>query len=174
MTNRSPQAGRMERLFGWLPSAKSRTAPQDTEVSEVERTWRHKTLLTQSELSFLHVLNRVVQDRCLILTKARMADLFGFRRGEEASPVFEKIGSQHVDFVLCDPRTSEMLVAIEVDERAYVDAARAERNRFMDRLFAWNRLPLIRVPSSFLYAPEKLRRELSRVLGDARLQAIGN
>lgn len=168
MTNRSPQAGRMEKLFGWMSSGKSRTtAPSDTDRTAVERTWRHKTLLTPAELSFLHVLTRVVQGRCLIVAKARLADLFGLRREEETSPAFERINCKHVDFVLCDPRTSEMLAAIEIDDSRQ---DRSERNRLMDRLFTWNHLPLIRVPSSFIYAPEKLGRELAKVLGEGRLQ----
>lgn len=169
MTNRSPQAGRMEKLFGWISSAKSRsTSPLDRERSVVERTWRHKTLLTPAELSFFHVLSRVVDGRYLIMTKARLADLFGLRREEETSPAIERINCKHVDFVLCDPRTSEMLAAIEIDDSRQ---DRTERNRLMDRFFSWNHLPLIRVPSSFIYAPEKLGRELAKVLGENSFQA---
>lgn len=165
----------MERLLGWLPSAKPRTAPITDQFDRAAtRTWRSRTALTPAELSFFHVLTRVVQDRCLILTKTRMADLFGLRRSEESLPAFDRIGCQHVDFVLCDPRTSEMLAAIEVDDRPLDQPGKHERDRFMDRLFAWNRLPLIRIPSTFIYAPEKLRRELSQVLGEGRLQAVGN
>lgn len=173
MTSRSPQAGRMERLLGWLPSAKPRTSPNTDQFDRTaSRTWRNRTALTPAELSFLHLLTRVVDGRFLILTKTRMADLFGLRRNEESLPAFDRIGRQHVDFVLCDPRTSEMLAAIEVDDRPLDHPDRVDRDRFMDRLFAWNRLPLIRIPSTFIYAPEKLRRELARALGDRELQAV--
>jgi len=160
----------MQKLREWWSAGKTPEF-RDTDRTAVERTWRHKTLLTPAELSFFHVLSRVVQGSCLIVAKTQLADLFGMRREHSA---FEKIGQQHIDFLLCDPRTSEMLAAIEVDDHPREHPGRQERDRFMDRLFTWNHLPLIRVPSTFIYAPEKLRRELAKVLGENRLQPLAN
>jgi hypothetical protein len=69
---------------------------------------------------------------------------------------------KRVDFVLCDPSTSGILAGIEMDENAATGPERAERERFIDDLFASNGLPLLRVPVKGHEELERLRDWLGR------------
>ena len=123
-------------------------------------TARNETLLTPAELSFFHVLERLVVPRYRVSSKVRLADLFDVKRLPGHRAALNKIIAKHVDFVVCEPATSKVLVAIELDDRSHEREDRIERDHFVNELFASNGLPLLRIPVEWSYNPVALRAKL--------------
>jgi len=117
-------------------------------------------LLTPAELSFFHVLERLVVPRYRVSSKVRLADLFDVKRLPGHRAALNKIIAKHVDFVVCEPATSKVLVAIELDDRSHEREDRIERDHFVNELFASNGLPLLRIPVEWSYNPVALRAKL--------------
>ncbi len=66
-----------------------------------------------------------------------------------------------MDFVLCDPRTFAILLAIELDDRTHqTDPRRRERDVFVDGALAAAGVPLLRVPVQRSYDVRALQTQL--------------
>ena len=103
-------------------------------------------LLTPGELLFYRMLSPLVSPRCLVFAKVRLADLFEVGPGHDRQAACQMLSGKRLDFVLCDPSTSDVVAGIEMDENAPEAPDRSDRERFVDDLFSSNGLPLFRVP----------------------------
>ena len=75
-----------------------------------------------------------------------------------------RINRKHVDFVLCDPASLQPRCAIELDDASHQRPDRAERDAFVEAVFAGARLPLLRLPARRAYAAQELTARLQAVL----------
>ena len=108
-------------------------------------------LLTRNEAAFFRVLAEVVGNRYLISCKVRLADIItcderDWRRGHA-----NRIAQKHVDFVVTHITSSQIVAAIELDDRSHLRLERRLRDVFMNDLFRQMRVRLIRVPASWTY-----------------------
>lgn len=132
---------------------------------EVTPYERRKRLVTRSELAFFRVLREVVNNDWEIFAMVRIADLLTIPRGTEKHRSWlNRILSKHIDFVICDSDTLEVLVAIELDDASHQQAARIERDRFVNAAFADAGLPLLRVPVADSYDAGSLRKDIERAM----------
>ncbi len=152
----APPPLRAARSAGPLPLP----PPIPPALPALDLTLRRDALLTPAELVFFRALEPLVKPTYAVFSKVRLADLFDVRAGRGRQAAFNQISAKHVDFVLCDPATSKVLAAIELDDRSHQRPDRVERDRFVNDLFAANHLPLIRVPVARSYPPEQLRATL--------------
>jgi len=74
-----------------------------------------------------------------------------------------KILAKHIDFVLCDPGSLEVKVAIELDDSSHQRKDRQERDEFVDHAFESADLPLVRFPVKSSYHS----REIREIINDA-------
>lgn len=124
------------------------------------------SILERSELVFYRALQRAVGSQAIICPKVRLGDLFYVKRPErdETPAYFYKISSKHVDFLLCSPRNLRPLVGIELDDKSHLQDKRQVRDTFVNAVFATANLPLLRIPTQTIYAPEDLRAQLAPYL----------
>lgn len=122
-------------------------------------------LLTRNEAAFYRVLHSQVGDRYQISCKVRLADLITCSDRDWKRGHANRIAQKHVDFVLCRPLSSRILVAVELDDRSHLRASRQYRDRFVDQLFRSADIRLIRVPARWNYDDGTV----ARFLADARL-----
>lgn len=120
------------------------------------------TLLNHGELLFFRTLEPLVSPRCLVFAKVCLADLFAVDDCPCRQAATAMLTGKRIDFVLCDPSSSGVMAAIELDENAAEGEDRAERERFVNDLFASNGLPLIRVGVGATGDDEGLREDLAR------------
>jgi hypothetical protein len=125
-------------------------------------TTRCDTLLSPAELSFFHVLEKLVAHRYRVSYKVRLADLFNVKLQKGHQSALNKITAKHVDFVVCEPSTSKVIAAIELDDRSHAREDRVQRDHFVNDLFAEHGLPLLRVPAAWSYNPVGVRAELAK------------
>ncbi len=123
---------------------------------------RSDQLLTPAELAFFAVLEPILSPSCRLSSKVRLADLFKVIQGPGQQSAFNKIVGKHIDFVITDSATSRILCGIELDDSSHQRPDRIERDRFVNEIFARNKLPLVRVPFSWTYYPQGLRDKLTK------------
>jgi len=128
-------------------------------------------LLTRGEAAFFGPLCRALDGRFLVMCKVRLADIVtcsddNWRRGWGAA-----IAQKHLDFVLCDVRTTRFVLAIELDDRSHARPDRRRRDRFVNQVLAQGGVQLIRVRASAWYSVASIReRILHRLHGGSELQ----
>ena len=132
--------------------------------------------LSPAEHSFFMVLKTVVADSALISIKVGLGDLF-YAMSKEPSKyrIFtNKIDRKHVDFLLCDPKTVQPILAIELDDKSHQRSDRQARDEFVEKVFEVARLPLVRVPVKHAYSTSELQALLKPYLapGEQVIAAI--
>jgi len=63
-------------------------------------------------------------------------------------------------FLLCNNRTLEPLLAIELDDKGHRQYDQRETNEFKNKAFAIAKLPLLRVPVQKTYPRRELREKI--------------
>lgn len=117
-------------------------------------------LLTKAERSFYGVLESVVPDDLVIMSKVRIADVLVACKTlhtNDKRRLFAKISSKHFDFVLCNKADLSFVAAIELDDSSHQRKDRIERDKFVDMACASAGFPLYHCKAKYAYQPEELR-----------------
>jgi len=123
------------------------------------------SFFTTGEGSFYRVLKSTLGDEFEIFGQVRIADLLEVKRGlsnSQRQKHFNKIQAKHVDFVLCDPTTLNIICAIELDDKSHKRKDRVARDNFLDEAFKAAGLPLVRFKAKYTYAHNEIIENLSR------------
>jgi hypothetical protein len=106
-----------------------------------------------------------VNDDWEIFAMVRIADLLVVPKGTRNHRSWlNKILSKHIDFVLCDKDSLEVLAGIELDDPTHLKPARMQRDRFVNGAFADAGLPLLRIPASEGYDVSNIRKMIDKVI----------
>ena len=115
-------------------------------------------LVTKAELRFYKSLRKAVLDDWEIFAMVRIADILRVERGiKNRRGWVNKILAKHIDFVLCDPNSLEIIMGIELDDSSHQRADRIERDKFVDRAFDSAGIPLLRIPVRSKYFAREVR-----------------
>ncbi|RYD71254.1 MAG: DUF2726 domain-containing protein [Verrucomicrobiaceae bacterium] len=120
-------------------------------------------LLTAGERAFAKVLYNAVGNDFRICHKVRLADVIVVRKGtsnKHQRTWFNRICGKHLDFVLCDRDTFEIIGIIELDDRSHRHASRQERDAFIDAALTAAGLPILHVPAQRSYSVGMLRGQI--------------
>ena len=126
-----------------------------------------ESLMTESELRFFAVLEEALADSLRIHSKVRLEDIIQVRAGTDPRTAFaarNRIKSRHIDFVLCDPDTLEILASVELDDRSHDRPDRMERDDFVDEALRVSGIPCIRFAVQDQYCPREIRGAIERWL----------
>lgn len=123
------------------------------------------TLLTPAELKFYSALKRAVPADAAIMMKVRMADIINCDDRNWRAGWGPKISAKHIDFVLIDPKTTRILLAIELDDSThYTNPDRIERDQFVNKAFEFAGVPLLRVNVQKLYNISTLATSIQKII----------
>lgn len=120
-------------------------------------------LFTPAERSFLAALETALGPAWRVYGKVRLADVLDVGPGlapAARTRAFNRIAAKHVDFVLCDAATLDVLAVVELDDRSHAAARRQQRDAFLEQACAAAPLPLLRIPAQASYSIEALREQL--------------
>ena len=82
-------------------------------------------LVTKAELRFYKSLRKAVLDDWEIFAMVRIADMLRVEKGvKNRRGWLNKILAKHIDFVLCDPNSLEIVMGIELDDSSHQRAPR--------------------------------------------------
>lgn len=152
-------------IQGWLGDGKGDSAENEKEPLPYHL---RDGLLSSAELSFYHVLKQATPDY-QALAKVNLGDLFMPKHPDHAKwrMYRNKIDRKHVDFLLCDPKTLQPLLGIELDDKSHQRKDRQQRDRFVDRVFAVAGLPLLHVRAAYSYSVGEVAAQVEQSLNGA-------
>ena len=113
--------------------------------------------LSAAELSFYHVLLTAVDAKHTLLTKVNLGDIFYVQQPHKNVAARNRIDRKHVDFLLCDAKTMEPVLGIELDDSSHQKKKQQEKDIFQDAVFAAAELPILRIKAARSYLPQKLQ-----------------
>lgn len=120
-------------------------------------------LLTPNEHAFFKVLLPMVEGQYHVFAKVRIEDIIQVPTEveyRERQKLRGRIKSRHIDFVICDRTTLEVLTCIELDDKSHRRAKSKEADEYNDRAMRDAGVPLIRVPARMGYSEEYLKSYL--------------
>ncbi len=118
------------------------------------------TLLTPAELQFYKVLKAVAQNRYDVSCKVRLGDIINCTDYYWHKGYGPKISAKHIDFVLHDPNTSEIILCIELDDKSHNRLERIARDKFLNKTLETADVRLLRVPVTRGYDMAKLEKDI--------------
>lgn len=126
---------------------------------------RQPHLMTSAEVLFLETLRDTVPSTVDIYAQVRLANLLFVNAafGNDPTP-FYRIQGKCVDFVLCDRRTSRILLVVELDDSSHNLPERQARDQFVERALGHAQVPLLRVPCKAQYSAAALKRSIRAAL----------
>lgn len=133
----------------------------DTPKSEVYPYKVRDNFLSNAELSFYHVLSSVVGNKATICVKVRLSDILYTSRPHENRASMNRIQQKHLDFLLCNPKTMQPILGIELDDSSHNRADRKERDDFIDKAFEAAGLPVIHIKNQNSYNTQEITREMA-------------
>lgn len=131
-----------------------------------EHGFVRKALLTGNEIDFFRRLQRVLGRDFQVLPQVSMGAVMGTTLTAEHPdywPVRESFASKIIDFVICDPKTFNPLLVVELDDTMHDFA----KDRTRDALVSRCGLRTVRFWSRNKPDDATLRTELYRWLGNA-------
>jgi|SRR5665213_369771 len=130
-----------------------------TSVGEIQYQTRG-ALLSPAELSFFKVLQNAVGKSVLVCPKVRLADILKPAEKQNYQTALNKISRKHIDFVLCDPATTEVFGVVELDDKSHDRTDRITRDSFVDSAFAVAGIQIVHFKASASYSIEEVRQQL--------------
>lgn len=105
--------------------------------------------LSVAELSFYRTLGTFLQNKAIVCPKVAVKEIVFVPKGvgKEYMKFLNWISKKHVDFVLCDAVTMQVVCAVELDDKSHQKEARKERDEFIDRVFETAKIPLFHIPA---------------------------
>lgn len=111
--------------------------------------------MSATELALFRALQDMAGNHYVICPKVSLNDIFFIVRPNENVHFFNKIFRKHVDFLLCDPKSFQPSIGIELVKPVLKSEAR-EADQFMEDLFLSAGIPLVHVPSTERYSQHDL------------------
>lgn len=125
-------------------------------------------MLSRGELFFYLALRRAVAGAYIIAFKVRLADLVTCDDADWDAGFGHMIARHHLDFVLCDRETTEVVLAIELDDRSHRKLARKRRDRFVTGALKAAGIPLLRVRAAARYDTQVLDRDIAALISKSK------
>lgn len=129
-----------------------RGKPQQQKKMPDKFPYYRKNLLTKNEWVFFKKLKEITDRNNLhILSKVRLIDLVDVNDNlpyKEKMSYKARIIQKHIDFVLVNPDSFKVYIAIELDDSSHDTKERKERDEFLDKVCENAKLPLIHCRST--------------------------
>jgi hypothetical protein len=128
-----------------------------------------RALLSKGELAFYRALTVAIADNWVISVKIRLADVIWCPPAEWKTAHGARVSQKHLDFVLYDRETTEVVLAVELDDRSHARSERRARDAFVDEVLERCGVLLLRVRAAAVYDVAALQTRLEALAGCQRL-----
>jgi len=113
---------------------------------ENKLTYRTVPLFSPAEKNFLKALDRSVGKKYRIFAKVRIADIVlpgKMLNQKQWRKHFWKISSKHIDYVLCDYKTLDIVCLIELNDKSHQRKDRKDRDILVTKICESANIPLV-------------------------------
>ncbi|MCL9781336.1 DUF2726 domain-containing protein [Vibrio sp. S4M6] len=120
-------------------------------------------LLNLKEGAFFNALKTAVGDNGVVMAKVNMASIVGpeAKSKKQWFVANNRIAKSYFDYVVCDPRTLEVRVVIELDNGFELNKGKVEREKLLIHVCKSANIPLIGTSIKHSYQVSRLRRLLA-------------
>ncbi|MCG9699600.1 DUF2726 domain-containing protein [Vibrio natriegens] len=121
-------------------------------------------LLRGQEAAFFNALRTAVGEHAVIFSKVNMSSLVAPKDIKNKRQLFvasNRISRSYFDYVICDPRTLEPRVILELDDGKPLNKGKAARQKLLIHVCKTANLPLIGTSIKHSYQVGRLRRLLA-------------
>jgi Protein of unknown function (DUF2726) len=126
---------------------------------------RKDRLITVGEKAFWGPLHLAVKGKYRLFMKVRLLDVVTHPEGRREGKLwFRKIRGYHLDFVICEPKTTRPLLVVELDDRSHRGSKQARRDDFKNQVLRCAGIPLLRVPAAEAYDPAELAGKIASLI----------
>ncbi|HBF07798.1 MAG: hypothetical protein CMD81_15150 [Gammaproteobacteria bacterium] len=122
------------------------------------------------ERLFLGHLVWAVGRHVIIMGKVRLADVITLGpdlKGKMRKEAYDRIARQHIDFVLCDKKTTQILCAVELYDPTANPKQTLMQARFIDDVFKQAGIPIARFPRAKKYLSHEIESAVRKTLAAA-------
>ncbi len=122
-------------------------------------------LLTKAEKSFYKVLCLACGDDLTVFVQVRVSELLSVNKSKEKgfhAKWMNKIDRKSIDFVICDPESLSVILAIELDDKSHEKPHRVKRDAFILKAFEAAGINLLRQKVKAKYSPQEIRGMIER------------
>jgi len=126
----------------------------------------HRDILSIAELRFFTVLKTLIPDDLYLSVKPRLGDLIDVEQiiKDKDAGWIRNYGaatwSKHIDFVIFDVETAEVILCIELDDASHNRAENKARDIFKNKALKAAEIPLLRIKVAHRYAPQTLQKKI--------------
>ena len=133
--------------------------------TEFPKYQKNRSLPTKPEHILHRALLRAIGSEHVIHPKVRMGD-FVYLANEPQDRKFHvnQVLCKHVDFLVCDHRTLEPLLVVELDDSSHKQYVQSERDEFKNETFEAIGLPYLRIASRQEYDWKSLQTQIQEKL----------
>ncbi len=131
----------------------------------IHNYYQKNSILTEGELRFYRILSFLVKDSYFIFPQVRLANVVKIPKERFFWESFNPLGSKCVDFVLCDKKTGETLLVIELDDKTHTLPHRRRRDKFVDTVLKKAGIPILHQPYLGNYKNEDLIKKINKCVG---------
>ena len=120
-------------------------------------------ILTNAESQLFHYMLNFIKEDVVIFSKVRMADIVEVDRRiteDENKRHFYSISSKHLDFVLCDAKTLEVICVVELDDFYHDKPDNKKRDKFKTTVLDECKIPFVRIKTRIVNITEKDMEEI--------------
>ncbi|WP_136487518.1 DUF2726 domain-containing protein [Vibrio sp. H11] len=125
---------------------------------------RKGPVLTSAESTFYHALTAAVGEHGIVLTKVSMTQVVTPSKGLNKKQWFianHRVARSQFNFLVCDARTLEPRVVVELDDGKELTKLKVEREKLLMQVCKTANIPLIGANIRYSYQVGKLRRLLA-------------
>lgn len=117
-------------------------------------------LFTPVERSFLQLLEQAVGNEFKIICRVKLSDLVTVRnplRKKQMSDALSKTSAKHLDFVLCDRKSLDPVMAVDLVYRQGTESYKAQKDLFVTNALDNANIPLARIKVKSGYSLEEIK-----------------
>ncbi|WP_052713086.1 DUF2726 domain-containing protein [Pseudoalteromonas rubra] len=146
-------------LLVFIAAAKKKKGSPDSLVYEVVGS-----VLSPAEISFYKVLQSILTDEAIVLSKMRVADVMLPVTSDKSlwQVSFNKISRKHFDFVICKSTDMSVIAVVELNDKSHNKKNRQDRDEFLQQACDSAALPIVFIQASRTYKPAELVSEMSK------------
>ncbi len=127
-------------------------------------------VMSKSELALYRVVLKHFSNDHIVTTKVRLADFIRVKshtnKGSTSkTALFSRISQKHADFLICDIKTAQPLLWIELDDKSHNTKRAKQSDDFKNKLAASVAIPLVRIKTGEDYnlAMENIRESFGNL-----------
>ena len=124
-------------------------------------------LFSAAEKKFYFMLMKSLNYEYTIFAKVRIADIIAVAphaKGPNEIRAFNKISRKHVDYVICNKKTLDIMAVVELDDSSHLRKDRMDRDKFVDKVFVAAGIPLLHVKVQNHYDLRLLENLISQAI----------